>query len=110
MRIERDLDRFRVPGPPRADLLVAGGPLVAAGVAGHRFRHALHVLEHRLNAPKAAAGDQGDANRAAERAGDRPDAEHGSLLFLVVARERPTRPVCISLDAAIGRIVTGATK
>ena len=31
--------------------------LVSAGVSGHGLLHALHMLEHRLNAPEAAAGE-----------------------------------------------------
>ena len=46
-----------MPRPPRAHLFVGGGPLVAAGISGHRLAHALHMLEHRLNAPEAAAGE-----------------------------------------------------
>src|SRR5882724_9443619 len=54
-RIEADLDRFGVAGFAAADLFVAGGRLLAAGIAGHHLPHALHMLEDALHAPEAAA-------------------------------------------------------
>ena len=57
LRVERDLHRLGVAGARRAHGVVVGVLLGAAGIAGHGLGDALGVLEHRLHAPEAAAGD-----------------------------------------------------
>ncbi len=50
-------DHLGVPGPPGADLLVAGLGGAAARVAGHDRLHALQALEDGLGAPEASAAE-----------------------------------------------------
>src|SRR3954462_5404330 len=58
-----------MPGVAIADTVIVRGRRVAAGVAGYRARHTLHVLKDGLNAPEAAAREDRDliALRAAAR-------------------------------------------
>src|SRR5262245_26584499 len=55
LRVKRYLHGFGVAGAPRADGLVQGVLLRAAGITGHRILHALRVLIDRLDAPEASA-------------------------------------------------------
>jgi hypothetical protein len=56
VRIEGDADRFGMTGGAGFDHLVMGRALFAAGIARDRAGDALDVLEHALDAPEAAAG------------------------------------------------------
>jgi hypothetical protein len=67
VRIVGDLDRFRVAGGAGGDLLVGRVGKVAAGIAGDGIDDPFGMLEHRLHAPEAAAGEDRDRHVAAYR-------------------------------------------
>lgn len=73
-RIEADLHGFRMPRVSPAHLLVSRGCRAAPGIAGHHFRHALDVFEHRIHTPEAASGEH--RRLFSRRSPCRPLAEH----------------------------------
>src|SRR6516164_5651139 len=58
--IERDPDRFRVPGLVGADHLVMRGLGGAPSITRDGAGDAVYMLKHTLNAPKAATREDGD--------------------------------------------------
>ena len=58
--IEGDLDRFRMPGRVRTDHLVMRGVCGTASIPGDGAADALDMLEYALDAPEAAAGEDGN--------------------------------------------------
>ena len=78
-RIVGHLHRFGMTGPAGAHHFVVGGLLLAAGITGDGVGHALHVLEHALHAPEAAAGeDDGGGGRLAWREVNRGQGQGAS--------------------------------
>src|SRR3954454_5586281 len=63
-RVVGDLDRLRVAGAAGAHGGVRGRRRLAPGIAGDGAGDPLDVLEDALNAPEAAAGDDGDLGRS----------------------------------------------
>ena len=92
LRVEGHLNGFGVAGAARADGLVIGVLLRAAGIAGDRVLHALRVLEDRLDAPEASArehrGFESGALRGRFRRGRRDGhGGFGMVLFAEKLRE-----------------------
>jgi hypothetical protein len=55
-RVIHQLDHLGAAGGAGAHLLVGGRGGLAVAVAAFHVQHAAHLLEHRLGAPEAAAG------------------------------------------------------
>ena len=57
--VEFDLNHLGVTRAPAADRLIGRVRHMAAGVAGHHRAYAAKILEHRFQAPEAAAAQGG---------------------------------------------------
>src|ERR1041385_795686 len=90
--IESDLHRFRVARIATADGLVLRRTLRTAGVTRKHFRHTLHMLEHALHAPEAAARQDGGFARGAGANVDGRRRQHARGLVRLCRR----KPYCVT--------------